>query len=263
VARIAQLSDLHVMTGTDERARGVRDAVGRLGRLWPPPECVVITGDLTERGLPAEYELLRDLLAPVALPVYLIPGNHDDRAALRSVFAGADPVHGVACGPPAEPGAFVQYAVDLGPVRVVLHDSTDPGRGGGAACGERLAVLNALLSERPGAPTVLAMHHPPFLTRVPIIDAMTYEGLADLATVVEHHPQIARLICGHVHRPITTRFAGTIAVSCPSTWVQLAFGDPPAATPVIAEPPALALHLVEPDGGALTHLIPIGDYPPG
>jgi 3',5'-cyclic-AMP phosphodiesterase len=260
VARIAQLSDLHVMTGADERAEGVRAAVTRLGTLWPPPECVVITGDLTDRGLAAEYEVLRDLLAPVAPPVYLIPGNHDDRAALRSVFAGANPVPGVACGPPADPGAFVQYAIDLGPVRLVLHDSTDPGRGGGAACATRLAALDALLSERPDAPTVVAMHHPPFLTRVPIIDAMKYEGLADLAGVLERHPQIVRVICGHVHRPITAGFASTIAVSCPSTWIQLAFGDPPSATPVIAEPPAMALHLVEADGTVLSHLIPIGEY---
>jgi Icc protein len=251
------------MTGTDERARGVRDAVARLGRLWPPPECVVITGDLTERGLPAEYEVLRELLAPVAQPVYLIPGNHDDRAALRSAFAGAAGGPGVTCGPPADPGAFVQYAFDLGPVRVVLHDSTDPSRGGGAACGGRLAALDALLSQRPDAPTVVAMHHPPFLTRVPLIDAMKYEGLADLAAVIQRHPQIARVICGHVHRPITTGFAGTIAVTCPSTWVQLAFGDPPAATPVIAEPPGMALHLIEPDGGVLSHLIPIGEFQPG
>jgi 3',5'-cyclic-AMP phosphodiesterase len=262
VARIAQLSDLHVMTATDERAQGVRDAVARLGRLWPPPECAVITGDLTERGLPAEYAVLRDLLAPVAPPVYLIPGNHDDRAALRSVFAGQVPVPGVSCGPPADPGAFVQYAVDIGPVRMVLHDSTDPSRGGGEARGGRLDVLDALLSQRPDAPTVVATHHPPFLTRVPIIDAMTYEGLADLAAVIARHPQIARVICGHVHRPITTGFAGTIAVSCPSTWVQLAFGDPPSATPAIAEPPGMALHLVEPDGRALSHLIPIGEYQP-
>jgi len=157
----------------------------------------------------------------------------------------------------------VQHALDIGPVRVVLHDSTDPGRGGGAACGERLAVLDALLSQRPGAPTVVAMHHPPFSTRVPIIDAMKYEGLADLATVIERHPQIVRVICGHVHRPITTGFAGTIAMTCPSTWVRLTFGNPPPASPVIAGPPGLALHLVDAGGGTLSHLIPIGEYQPG
>ena len=262
MARIAQLTDLHVMTAADERAAAVQAAVARLGQLWPPPNCVVITGDLTERGLAAEYQLLRDLLAPVASPVYLIPGNHDDRAALRSVFAAAGAGSGVSCGPPAAPGAFVQYAVDLGPVRLVLHDSTDPARGGGDACGERLAGLDALLSERPDAPTVVAMHHPPFRTQVPIIDAMKYEGLADLAGVIGRHRQIVRVICGHVHRAITTGFAGTIAVTCPSTWVQLAFGWLPSASPAVAEPPALALHVIDAEGSALSHLIPIGEYQP-
>ncbi len=249
------------MTGTDERAQAVRAAVHRVGLLWPPPDCVVVTGDLTERGLPAEYEMLRDLLAPVAPPLYLIPGNHDDRAALRSVFAGAGGPNAV-CGPPAAPDAFIQYAVDVGPVRLVLHDSTDPARGGGAACGDRLASLDALLSERPDAPTVVAMHHPPFQTQVPLIDAMKYEGLADLATVIGRHRQIVRVICGHVHRPITAGFAGTIAVTCPSTWVQLAFGGPPPVSPVVAEPAAMALHVIDAAGGALSHLIPIAEYQP-
>ena len=259
MARIVQLSDLHIMTGNDEQALGLRAALARLRRLWPAPDCVVITGDLTERGLPAEYERLRDLLAPVTVPVYLIPGNHDDRAALRGVFG---PVDG-ACGPPVpDPASFVQYAVDLGAVRLVLHDSTDPSRGGGVACADRLAALDALLAERPDVPTVVAMHHPPFRTYVPLIDAMSYEGLADLAVLIRRHPQVARVICGHVHRPITAEFAGTVAVTCPSTWCQLAFGDGVASPPAVAEPPAFALHIVEPGGAALSHLIPIGDFAP-
>jgi len=258
VARIAQLSDTHVMAGADAQAHALRAAVERLAELWPAPDCVVITGDLAESGLPGEYERLRTLLDRVGPPVYLIPGNHDDRAALRAVFAGP----GGACGPPATADSFVQYAVDLGPVRLVMHDSTDPARGGGVACPARLAALDDLLRERQDAPTVVAMHHPPFRTHVPIIDSMGYQGLADLAAVIGRHPQVVRVICGHVHRPITAGFAGTIAVSCPSTWMQLAFGGPPSARPAVAEPPAMALHVIDSDGGAQSHLIPIGDYQP-
>ena len=37
-----------------------------------------------DHGDPAEYEHLRALLAPLAMPVFVIPGNHDAREPLRA-----------------------------------------------------------------------------------------------------------------------------------------------------------------------------------
>ena len=111
----------------------------------------------------------------------------------------------------------------------------------------------------------LPKRYAPFHPYVPVIDSMTYDGLDrldGLAGVIRRHSQIVRVICGHVHRPITAAFAGTIAVSCPSTWCQLAFGGAPVASPTVAPPPAFALHLIEADGAALSHLIPVGDFAP-
>src|SRR3954468_21474648 len=91
---IAHISDPHVVVpgallyGRVDTADFLKRAVADLNRLDPPPDIVVITGDLVDKGEPEEYDRLRALLAPLAMPIFVIPGNHDGREALRAAFAG-------------------------------------------------------------------------------------------------------------------------------------------------------------------------------
>ena len=91
------------------------DAVARLNALDPRPDLVVITGDLVNGPKPGEYEALERLLEPLTLPWCAIPGNHDDRAALRRFCAGQPWL------PPD--GPFFQYTVDHLPVRIIALDT--------------------------------------------------------------------------------------------------------------------------------------------
>ena len=61
-------------------------AVASLNALVPRPDVTVVTGDLVDHGEPNEYEQLRHLLAPLSMPVFVIPGNHDAREPLREAF---------------------------------------------------------------------------------------------------------------------------------------------------------------------------------
>ena len=60
-------------------------------RSCPQPDCVVVTGDLTDCGLPEEYEIVRDCLAALSMPVFVIPGNHDRRENLAAVLRARHP----------------------------------------------------------------------------------------------------------------------------------------------------------------------------
>lgn len=264
---LVQLSDPHLVAPGRRLLRQIdtpaflAQAVAAVQALEPAASAVVITGDLVERGRADEYAHLRALLAPLACPVYLMPGNHDAVPALRLAFADHAYLQPDAADPALAP--HVLFAVDLGGLRLVALDTVVPGAPHGALCAARLAWLDRTLAAAPAAPTVLAMHHPPFVTGVAHMDAMgLLEGAAPLEALLRRHPQVERVICGHLHRPITRRFGGTVAMTVPSTAHQIAF-DLRAAGPAAwcLEPPGFAVHVWR-DGALVSHQAASGDFGP-
>ncbi len=259
---IAQITDLHISTPDSRNdtyfrtADHLRRAVAHLNALASRPDVVLVSGDLVERGATEEYERLRSILDELAMPVFVIPGNHDRRETLAAAFADR--------GYLPQDGGFLHYVVDKWPVRLIGLDTTVPKSPGGRLCEERLGWLDARLSEAPERPSLLFMHHPPFVTGIAAMDAMGLEGKAEFAAVVARHPQVERVVCGHVHRPMVRRFGGTVAVTCPSTAHQLALELPPSPKMgLVMEPPACMLHLwMGPEAGLVSHLSVIGGERP-
>lgn len=256
---VAQLSDLHIKAAgrlsyrVVDTAGMLRDCVAHLLALPQRPDVVVFTGDLTDFGRPEEYAVLRELIAPLAMPVYLVPGNHDEREALCAAF----PEHGYLRQMPG----FVQYAIDEHPLRIVALDTLVPGEGRGELCDARLAWLDARLAEAPGRPTLVLMHHPPFTTHIGHMDEQGLTGADALAAVVRRHPQVERVLCGHLHRPIETRFAGTIASTAPSAAHQVVLDLAADARSRFAmEPPAYRVHAYTPGSGVVTHTAFVGSF---
>jgi Icc protein len=247
---VAQLSDAHVRDDDEQPERMLADAVRDVLAL--NPALVLVSGDLTEHGRPHEYERVRELLAPLTVPVHVLGGNHDDRENLRAAFPLPD-----------SDGDDYRYAARCGPLRLVGVDTTDPGRDAGRLGDERLAWLDARLAEDRETPTIVAMHHPPLLTGIPVWDGI---GLPDgdraaLGEVVAGHPQVRVVVAGHVHRAAVGRVGGCPVFTCPSTWIQgLLDFDHPHQLSVVAEPPGFAVHVAV--AGELTsHVQPVGDWP--
>src|SRR5208283_2307000 len=55
------------------------------------------------------------------------------------------------------------------------------------------------------------MHHPPFATGIAHMDRYGLRDAAAFAEIVSLNQQIERILCGHLHRAIDRRFAGTAA----------------------------------------------------
>jgi 3',5'-cyclic AMP phosphodiesterase CpdA len=259
VTILAQLTDLHLRVGPDDEgsARALAVAVEALAALDPAPDAVLLTGDLTETGDPRAYARLRELLAPLAVPVHPIPGNHDDRDALRAAFAdhagiAAGAGHaGIAAG-----DGYVQYAATCGALRVVLLDTQLPGSDGGRLDAERRTWLAAQLDAEPRTPTLVAMHHPPIRTGITEFDAI---GLPDgdrdaLAALLSTRPQVRAVAAGHIHRPLTGAIGGVPVVVAPSAWRQ-AFLDLRRGAPITLgdHRAGYALHVLAGDGALATH----------
>ena len=255
---IAQISDTHIKADGMlayqhiDTSGFLARAVDHILHLDPRPDVVLGTGDLVDTGTDAEYARLRHLLAPLPMPVYLIPGNHDDRGALRRAF----PDHRYL---PRE--GFIQYVVEGGPVRLIALDTLIPKAPGGRLDRERVDWLDARLGEAPEAPTVIFMHHPPFATGIAYMDSIGLEGADLLAEVVKRHPQVERVLCGHLHRTIQTRWAGTLAMTSPGTAHQVGLDvRENAGLSITLEPPGYTLHLWRPGAGLASHVATVGEF---
>ncbi|RAK66886.1 phosphodiesterase [Hymenobacter edaphi] len=252
---IAQLSDTHIKDGHDEPTERLRAAVAHLLRLPAPPAVVIVSGDCTDTGSASEYAAFREALRPLTMPVYAIPGNHDQRPGLRRVMGEQ--------GRQALP-ELVQYVVDdAGPLRLIGLDTLLPGHDSGLLDVPRLDWLAERLAEAPARPTLIFMHHPPFPTGLYAYEQMGLAGAAAFEALVARHPQVQRVVAGHVHTGITRRFAGTIAQTCPSTLHQLL---PDAREKqrlhVVMEPPAVLLHVWDDAAGLLSYTSTIGAHGP-
>ena len=255
---LAQLTDTHVKLPGKlayrkvDTAASLARAVSALNALDPQPDLVTITGDLVDFGQPAEYEHLRAILAPLRAPYLLLPGNHDDRDALRAAFPEHDYL------PRA---GFIQYATDHGPLRLVALDTVIPKRGDGELCAARLDWLDRTLAAAPGRPTVVMMHHPPFVTGIGHMDRQGLAGREGFAAVIARHPQVERIVCGHLHRPIQCRIAHTFASTSPATCHQVALDlRPEGPSAFVLEPPGYQLHQWIEGAGLVSHTAVIGAF---
>jgi Icc protein len=256
---LCQISDLHIKAPGKLSYRVVDCAamlarcVEEIVRLPQQPDAMVITGDLVDFGRAEEYAHLRKLLSPLPMPYYLIPGNHDERDALRAAF----PDHAYL----RQWSPYIQYAIEEWPLRIVALDTVIPGAGGGRLDAQRLDWLESTLAAAPDKPTVVIMHHPPFPTLIGHMDDLGLQGKEALAAVIARHPQVERVLCGHLHRPIQFRFAGTIACTSPSPAHQVALNlAPDAPSRFKMEPPAFQLHAWRGDTGLVSHTAYIGDF---
>ena len=256
---LVQLSDPHIvpegqlLLGEIDTANLLRDAIDHVNRLDPAADLVLITGDLVNEGKPEEYEHLRALLDALRAPFHLVPGNHDLTSALRDAFPHH--VHG--------DGGRADGVIE-GPLRIVTLDSSRFPEPGGSLDPAQLEWLDRTLGDAPDEPTVVAVHHPPFATGIAHMDTMALDAAsaAGLAAVIAGHAQVERVLSGHLHRSISRRFAGTIAMTAPGTAhaVQLDLAGGRAAWN--REPPAILLHLWTPTVGVVTHLEVIGEHDP-
>ena len=256
---IAQITDPHIKPRGRlayrrvDTAAALAEVIDAVNALVTPPDLVLMTGDLVDAGRPEEYGLLREILQPLRAPVLPVPGNHDERAAMAAAFPDVPHL--------PRNGGFVQYVIEDWPVRLIGLDTVVPGEGGGALCAERLSWLDARLTEQPERPTIIFQHHPPFRTGIGHMDRIGLDGAEAQAAVVRRHPQVERVLCGHLHRPIQARWAGTLASTAPGTSHQVALdlrNEAPSA--FVLEPPGYQLHLWQPDTGLVSHTAVVGQF---
>lgn len=260
---IAQMTDIHVGFAQDDQAEELnltrfRAALRRLLDGPNRPDMLVLSGDITDHGDAESFTKTAALLADCAFPVVPMVGNHDSRAALLGAFPQVI----------AAEGGFLHYVVEapMG-LRIICLDTLEDGRHGGAFCTARARWLADRLAEAPEAPTLIFMHHPPVVAGIDWMDPAPDEHwITRLRAVLEGQRQVLAVHCGHLHRQISTRFAGIPLGVTPSVapLVGMDLNPIDAASPddrelIITEPPSYALHRW--DGETLvSHYEQVGDW---
>ena len=179
---LVQLSDPHIKHpgalayGKVDTAQFFAKAIRQITQMKQPVDAIVITGDLTDFGRVEEYQHLRQLLAPLTSPVYLLPGNHDCRIAMRQVIAD---YHYLQTNVVDAEHDCMQYAINLNGVRLVTVDTVVPMASHGEVSPRRLDHLAQLLAADTHTPTIVAMHHPPFRTHIGHMDKVGLLSGAD------------------------------------------------------------------------------------
>jgi len=259
VVWIAQISDPHLRPrgelyqGVVDSNAALRRAVAQLNQMSPQPDFVLLTGDVVDEGMPAEYAVAREILDKLRAPLLVIPGNHDEREAFRTAF------HDHSYLPEGGP---LHYVADAGIARIIALDITVPGEHHGLFDEAAETWLALALQSEPARPTILMMHQPPIVTGVPYLDDYRCFGKTRMEALIARHPQVARVLCGHVHRLMLQGFAGTMLCTAPSLATAIALGAGAEAEPAsFLEPPGFLLHHVPEVGPILTHFIPLGVFP--
>lgn len=221
MSAVLQFSDTHIVP-EGARVSGRLETAGALGRLVDrivsirdqigAIDAVLVSGDLSDDGSAESYDRFRALMAPLGAPLLVIPGNHDARAPMRTVFNDSLPAQGP-----------LNWSRSVGDVTVIGLDTLVEGQGAGALSGTTLAFLRDALTRAAGSPVLLALHHPPFQSGIGFMDDIGLTNSTEFRDAVADYQGELRIVCGHIHCMMVSGVAGQTAISCPSPCSTFAF----------------------------------------
>lgn len=251
---IAHISDFHVFSSQPETrqvrldiADVARRVVQDLANFTPALDAIAFTGDLTDGGSQEDYALLKEILSPLQVPVFMVPGNHDKRRTLRAAFADTLPF---------EDGPFLNYETRAGGLRVLALDTLIEGRGEGALAPESLAWLVGRLTSATPEPTLVLLHHPPFPSGMASLDnAALTEGCDALAAMVREYPERLIILAGHIHRPYQSIWNGAYCAvgGSPAFQVALDLKADRHEPPCISQAYAYYVYRIDREGEFAVH----------
>jgi len=262
-------TDTHIMAGGAwdngqvDTSASLRRVIETINALEPAPAFAIVGGDLTspdllDRGrtlasaewMPS-YRLLREIVGGLRCPAHFLLGNHDDRPAFHRVMGDRT----------TNLDATQHWSFDHGGCHFVGLDSLVPGKPWGEINAPQLEWLDADLRTDRGQPTLVFVHHHPWPLGLAWMDAMSLRNGEQLISILEHHPAVRWIVCGHVHQDYEVQRGSLTMLTTPSTCFQVSkvsqtykvLAGPPGFRVVRVSGPALAtrvLHLHGANGAA-------------
>ncbi len=199
---LLQITDTHILApgnmlyGSIDSALHLRETIRNINRMRPEPDAVLFTGDLVEQGDESGYRHFIELIEPLKMPAWVIPGNHDDPQMMQEIFADSGHF-------PATDTTF-QYAIEDLPFRILALNSHSDGTELPEFNEQKLSWLRDQLG-RSEKPVLIAIHHPPMTTGIELIDMGGSAWFQGIKSALAGHSHVKLLICGHCHTDLCGR----------------------------------------------------------
>jgi Icc protein len=234
---VAQITDTHLYADPRGQLMGLdtRHALKQVVNLalsTHAPDLVIASGDLAHDGSPQAYQHLHTCFSRLGVPIYCLPGNHDEAVALR---ANAD------CG-----RLHSSRSACAGGWLLVFLDSTVSGSEGGHLAESELDELDTVLASHPGVPALVCLHHQPVNVGSRWLDTMAVDNPKAFFDIIDKHRQVRAVIWGHVHQTFEQQRNGVRLLATPSTCVQFLPNSEEFALDII--PPGYRWLKLYPDG---------------
>lgn len=207
---VLQLTDLHLFSDPEQDLLGLNTRwsldliIQAIKALSHQPDVILLTGDLAQDESAGAYQALQQKFSGFSVPVYPLPGNHDNPALMAAILS--------------QPPFKSSRLLSLGGWRFVLLDSSVAGQVRGALSAETLSQLDTTLAAS-SEPTAIALHHPAYPVQSDWLDD-SLENYQDFWALLDRHPHVKVVLSGHVHQAMTFTRRGVQYLSTPSTCAQ-------------------------------------------
>ena len=253
---VLQLTDTHILPkgkvlyNSIDTALHLRETVKQINRMRPMPDVLIVTGDLAEHGDRAGYQHFIELIKPLTMPVYVVPGNHDSPQTMLDAFAGTS------CFPVSDD--TYQYVIEDLPFRILGLNSRSDSSELPEFGEKRLSWLKHQLHDS-DKPVLIALHHPPMITGIELIDMGGAEWFQGLKSVLAEHRQVKQLICGHCHTDLCGRIGQVPVYMAPATshWLIASRGINIAPSTIIAPATPTLHHYIDGEFLSGSHAWPV------
>ena len=230
---VVQITDTHLFAECDRQWKGIsttrtlQAVLDRLQQIQPPPDLLLLTGDLSQDETPESYQRLISLIAPLRIPAYWIPGNHDNIPVMTEIL-NQQPI--------SPKKSWMQ-----GNWQFVLLSSVEAGCDGGRLSPDSLQWLDSQLQQTGDRPVMIALHHHPLAIASEIMDSMMLHNADEFFAIVDRYPQIKIVLCGHIHQEFQQQRGLVSYLGTPSTCIQLL----PKTSPIVLDTIGPGFRLLE------------------
>lgn len=210
--KFVHITDSHLVDHARESFHGINtkdsletvlaDSIKR----YPDIDFLLFTGDISQTGNEASYTLFKSVIEQYEIPIFCLPGNHDNPELLRQII-------------PTSPNSTIKL-FRFGKSSLVLLNSQVENEHHGMISQHCLRQLDDYLNDNNGQFNIIAIHHPPVLVNSPWLDKIGLKNQTELLQVINKHSQNTLLIFGHVHQEFDQQLDRLRLLATPSSCYQ-------------------------------------------